>query len=445
MPHVSFARSTLAAALALALAGTAPASAQQDSAAEAEPERAAAVARADSARAALVQPPGEKGLSVAHLIRAPFHVFGAAVALGTAAAFIAYDLAEDAGVIDAVQAVDRDLQSVDVRVRPDFIGSRSWPALVARWDGLEPVFVEGGVSLRGYTLARAGVALGDSARGVELAAGHHAMNQLHFWGVGMDSRPDDRSDYALTRRDVEARAWTPVVPHVSLGIAAGWEESDVDRGQDDRRPDLQDVFAPALPLGVRADSRYARGEAAVDVDFTTVGGAYQMLGARLLLGWGLYRDLEPTDAHFQRASADLRTYLPVTARHAVALRGMAVEHFAESGAGVPFFYLPALGDDDGLRGHRSWRFRDRALLAAMAEWRYQVWYHPGDPRYRLDGFAFVDHGSVAPSLGALDWNEFETTPGLGLRFMDRGVGLLEGFVAFGGEGTRFGIELGTSF
>lgn len=81
----------------------------------------------------------------------------------------------------------------------------------------------------------------------------------------------------------------------------------------------------------------------------------------------------------------------------------------------------------------------------MAEWRYQVWWHPGDPIYRLDGFAFVDHGAVGSSLGSIRREDFLTTPGLGIRFVNRGIGKLETYVAFGGDENRVGLTLGTSF
>jgi hypothetical protein len=91
-------------------------------------------------------------------------------------------------------------------------------------------------------------------------------------------------------------------------------------------------------------------------------------------------------------------------------------------------------------------FRDSALAAGTAEWRYRVWYHPGDLIYRLDAMAFVDHGMVAPSLRDVTWRDAETTPGIGLRFVKDGLGLAEGFAAWGGEqGMRWGFQLGSTF
>jgi hypothetical protein len=125
---------------------------------------------------------------------------------------------------------------------------------------------------------------------------------------------------------------------------------------------------------------------------------------------------------------------------------MATEVFREEGDGVPLYLLPRLGSTEGLRGFRGWRFRDRAVLTAMAEWRYQVWWHPGDPQYRVDAFLFADHGAVGSSLDAIERGDFVTTPGIGLRFLDRGIAKLETFVAFNGDDRiKGGVKMRASF
>jgi hypothetical protein len=315
---------------------------------------------------------------------------------------------------------------------------------VVRYDGAAPLFVEGGYSLRGYTLLRGGIALGDTLRGLELAGGRQDMKQLHFWGIGPDSDPLDRSDYQLVRSDAAASLWFPLAPRMRVRVGGGVEQDEVGRGRDDKRPDLQNVFpGPRFATG---RDRFARGAADLDLDFTRLAAGDQLSGARLLGGWNLYRGIDDTEARFQTGRAELRLFAPVSTRHALALRGMVAETFGEEGGAVPFYHLHALGDDDGLRGFRSWRFRDQALAAGTAEWRYRIWYHPGDLIYRLDAMAFVDHGMVAPSLDELSWSGAETTPGIGLRFVKDGFGEAEAFVAFGGEQrARWGFQLGSTF
>jgi hypothetical protein len=412
---------------------------------ESAADSALVLARADSARAVLVQPPGKKGASFAYFVRAPFHLFGASVALVSAAGYGFYQLLDKLGMIDAVKRMDRQLVEQDIHAGVGFIGSRSWPALEVRWDEPDPFFIEGGVSLRGYTLLRGGVALGDTLDGLELAVGQHDRNQLHFWGIGPDSPESDRSDYRIVRRDATLQGWTEVAPGLRLELGAGVEDDELRRGEDDDRPDAQDVFPELFP-GDEETDRFAHVGAAATYDLSRVNADYQLTGAWLNAGWRLFRGIDDTDARFQVGTADLQLFAPINRRHAVALRGLAADTWGESGDGIPFYHMPALGSEQGLRGFRSWRFRDRALAAAMAEWRYRVWYHPGDPTYRLDASAFVDHGAVAASLGDLRAPDFETTPGFALRLMKEGFAMVGGYVAFGGDDTaRWGLDFETAF
>jgi outer membrane protein assembly factor BamA len=169
-----------------------------------------------------------------------------------------------------------------------------------------------------------------------------------------------------------------------------------------------------------------------------------MRGARARADWQAYRGLRSTDPSFQLVDGDLRLYLPMSARHALALRGLAGSALGVHG-GVPLFHLFALGDDEGLRGQKGQRLRDRALLAGMAEWRYRVWWSPTWPAWRVDGFAFVDEGAVGASLDAIRASDFTGTPGIGLRLLHDGAALAEAYLGFGGDKPRVGARLGVTF
>ena len=129
----------------------------------------------------------------------------------------------------------------------------------------------------------------------------------------------------------------------------------------------------------------------------------------------------------------------------MALRVLAEDRVGEQGRGVPFFHLARLGGDDGLRGYQSSRFQDQALLAGQLEWRYEAYWHPGYPNSRVEGFAFVDYGGVGPSLGSLHHEDFRTTPGMGLRYIEEGRSVGEVYFGFGGDDMRFGFEIGRTF
>jgi hypothetical protein len=408
-------------------------------------DSALVIHRADSARATLVQPPGSKGYTPAGLVRAPFKLFGGALALVGGIGYAAYELLDETGTIRFAKRTDRAFREHGLKVRPRLIGHRSGPALVASWEGEAPFFLEGGISNRLYTLARGGVFVGDTMRGAEIAAGAYRMNQIHFWGVGPDSREEDGSDYAHFKNELVGHASFQAMPHLKMTVGGGWEQDEAARGHDDLAPDVLDTFADDLPFGSLGTQSYFRADASADLDFTWISGPNQTHGARLLADWSGFRGKTDSDPDFQFWSTDLRVYMPLNPRHAFVVRGLAADAFGEAKGGVPLYYLATLGSTEGLRGQKGWRLRDKAMLSGMAEYRYQVWWHPGDPTYRVEAFWFVDHGAVGSSLSAIDWNDFDTTPGIGVRFIHRADTQFETYLGFGGDKPRIGVKLGGTF
>lgn len=116
-------------------------------------------------------------------------------------------------------------------------------------------------------------------------------------------------------------------------------------------------------------------------------------------GWG-------SDYRFDEHSADLRGYLPAGDRGTLAAQVLyrSVDGIA------PFYHLPRLGGEGGLRGYAGGRFLDRTMALARAKWRSgPVWK-------RLGAVVFAGAGDVAPRPGALTAAAGLTTFGLGLRW-----------------------------
>ncbi len=112
-----------------------------------------------------------------------------------------------------------------------------------------------------------------------------------------------------------------------------------------------------------------------------------------------------SDYTYAKIKADLRTYIPVGASHALALQA-----YVQSAWGnVPFMALPMFGSDNTMRGYYAGRFRDKSLCVLQAEYRLPFFW-----KFGLVGFAGV--GRVAPSLGRLALSGLKPSAGWGLRF-----------------------------
>jgi hemolysin activation/secretion protein len=97
--------------------------------------------------------------------------------------------------------------------------------------------------------------------------------------------------------------------------------------------------------------------------------------------------------------------------HAIGARNVLAWHVAACDAegSVTFYDLCLLGKPQDLRGYTIGRYRDRAMAAAQAEWRTDVWW-------RFGATAFVGGGLVAPDVSSLALKDTLPGAGAGLRF-----------------------------
>jgi len=101
----------------------------------------------------------------------------------------------------------------------------------------------------------------------------------------------------------------------------------------------------------------------------------------------------------------INRYAAVGARHVFAWHAGA----CGVDGSVPFYDLCMLGKSQDLRGYTVGQYRDRAMIAAQAEWRSELWW-------RFGGTVFAGGGEVVPDFGALNWNDALPGGGVGLRF-----------------------------
>jgi outer membrane protein assembly factor BamA len=109
---------------------------------------------------------------------------------------------------------------------------------------------------------------------------------------------------------------------------------------------------------------------------------------------------------FERYTLTYNHYLSLGERHVLALRVSA----CATPGDPPFYALCLLGKSADLRGYEVGQYRDKAMIAAQAEWRWTFY-----KRFGL--VAFAGTGQVAPS-----WSEFARdgfVPGFGggVRYM----------------------------
>ena len=220
----------------------------------------------------------------------------------------------------------------------------------------------------------------------------------YFFGVGNDTREEDRESYTLhsvwTRFDLRYRAWKSLF--VGARHQAQWHEL------------LELDDAPLLSSG------NVRG---------AEGGFRQALGPLLI--WdsrdstlsarsGLYYELSflvsgsflGSDYDYARFTLDANHYVSIT-----DTQTLAVEVFVDAMAGdVPFNQLAQLGGVFRMRGFYEGQYRDKTYVMTQVEYRFMPLF------WRIGGVLFAGLGEVAERWRDFSFDGLKWAVGAGLRY-----------------------------
>jgi outer membrane protein assembly factor BamA len=285
-------------------------------------------------------------------------------------------------------------------------------------------------STRGYT--RLGAALnfrniGGAPFDVRVRGQYFEFPQEDFFGLGPDSREQDRTDYLLGGIDTGVDVQWKAMRFVDLTGGVAYLNNRVGSGTDARFPSTERVFDVRTLPGFSEQPDFVRTNAGVAFDWRDnplhphAGGRY---GVRL----ADFRDRDLDAFDFRRVQLDVQQYVPLPNRYrTIALRAAAVFTDADSGQQVPFFYQPTLGGSQALRGFREFRFRDQNSLLLTAEYRWEAWW-------ALDGALFVDAGKVAARRRDLTFDDLDVSYGIGFRVHSNNAFVARLDLAFSREG-----------
>jgi hypothetical protein len=119
--------------------------------------------------------------------------------------------------------------------------------------------------------------------------------------------------------------------------------------------------------------------------------------------------------------------------------GLNAQEQSLTGSQSPFYLLPAMGNDEMMRGYYNGRFRDRNLVAAQTELRYRLGDRIGIVGFLGTGQVFNKNFSFSefkPNYGGGLRYFFDTEKGLSIR-ADYGVGQKRP-----GESRQSGVYIG---
>jgi len=247
-----------------------------------------------------------------------------------------------------------------------------------------------------------------------------------FFGIGRDVRDEDEEDYTPEAVGIRAAWLHEFAPDLRVG--PGYEL------QSHRLKEIEEdgLLASGAIFGTEKILLSLPG---LQVDFDTRDSLWSPRS-----GWWLNlttlfsRDTFGSDADFDSYSLDLRGYRPVGDQAVLAfqLQGISLD------GDVPFFMMPTLGGQEGMRGYLEGRYRHRTRALGRVE------YRSGQTWGRFGWVAFAGIGDVADgpddlSLTGKLWSfggglryTLDETEGVKLR-LDIGRGNGDGgfFISFG--------------
>jgi len=268
------------------------------------------------------------------------------------------------------------------------------------------------------------------------------MQRLDFFGLGPESREQDRAVFHYREGVVGGDIAQPITPWLDIGGAVEGIWPNIVTITNPTVTSVERKFTEVTAPGLNEQPPFLHLTA-----FARLNSRGQPEQRRLeyLFLYHAYQDLDDHLYSFRRFNADLRHKFPLGDNNEIRIRGRFSLSETREGQRVPFYLMETLGGsnirgDDTLRGFRDYRFRDRDYLLVQTEYLRRL-YGP------IDLILFYDFGKVASSISRFDEGRMRHTYGAGIVVVPRQLDniLFRFYVALGsGEGSHTYLNGGIS-
>jgi outer membrane protein assembly factor BamA len=231
--------------------------------------------------------------------------------------------------------------------------------------------------------------------------------RLDFYGPGPDSAKTGRSDYRMQNNEFDIRGGLRIAKHLQVGLIGSFRNIHLDPGTHSGIAQTALLYTPVLAPGIDRQGNYLSGGFYAeyegrDAPLDPHSGAY------IFTRFQNFTGLNAT-ANYDQFDFDGQQYVPFwNRRRVLALHLKSVLTLPHDNSAVPFFLEPTLGGPNDLRGFRPYRFYDRNMVYATAEYRWTV-------TEALDMAVFADAGKVYRDWNTFSLGQFQSDVGFGLR------------------------------
>ena len=266
---------------------------------------------------------------------------------------------------------------------------------------------------------------------VNVYAKYERSPNMDYYGLGANSREEDRSRYQLNTASIEGRAGYRFTRALNAGVDLGYGRAHTGTTTDEDVPSIETKFDATTAPGLFDDTTFSSWGAFAAYDVRDLvrgprsGGFYGIEFKR-------YLDMDAGTYSHRQLGLEGQQFFPYLNHQRVVALFVKVR-FAYTGRDdrvVPFYLLPQLGGNFELRGFNHYRFSDSNAFMAALEHR---WYAFSG----LEMAVFVDAGKTVSEKGQVHFSGLNYSGGIGLRARVRGAVVLRMDVATSREGTRW--------
>jgi hypothetical protein len=250
----------------------------------------------------------------------------------------------------------------------------------------------------------------------EFGTGYRMRGNARYFGIGPDTEGRDESFY---RQEV---FWSGAALRRGLGAHLFWEAdllySSVTAGEpreDADGPSISTKFAGALPPGFGEHS-YGVSVGLQLLHENDLGKGRPTKGGSRRVRVERFESTDDRSVGLLSYRAELQQFFTLWHPFRVlALRGYGSWLDPIGGDVIPFQRLLINDNPDVLRGYRSFRFRDRGLVALNSEYRFPLLTNERPGGSGIDFYPLADWGQVFDDAQQVGFRNMEFSYGLGLR------------------------------
>jgi outer membrane translocation and assembly module TamA len=236
-----------------------------------------------------------------------------------------------------------------------------------------------------------------------------------FYGVGNNTRKADADRLGQKRVKLSFTGEKKISNNIYIGVVAGgfnyrFEDQqtnglfETDPAIEGRKGGTTAYVGPSFIFDSRNNNTYTTSGALITSYLNIMKG----IGSNNGYSGGLF-------------NIEYAQFFKVSKRLVI---GLNIQEQSLTGSQSPFYLLPAMGNDEIMRGYYNGRFRDRNLIAGQTELRYRLADRIGIVGFLGTGEVFnnsFSFGELKPNYGGGLRYFFDTEKGLSIR-MDYGVG-----------------------